>query len=37
MHHDDPAYTIVVLGNVSTIDQSRICGALQRVVLDEYY
>jgi len=37
MHHDEPEYTIAVLSNVSTIDQSRICGALQRVVLDEYY
>ena len=37
MHHDEPAYTIAVLSNVSTIDQSRICGALQRVVLNEYY
>jgi D-alanyl-D-alanine carboxypeptidase len=37
MHHDQPTYTIAVIGNVSTIDQAGICGALQRVVLDEFY
>jgi D-alanyl-D-alanine carboxypeptidase len=37
MHHDQPMYTIAVIGNVSTIDQAGMCGALQRVVLDEFY
>lgn len=37
MHHDQPTYTIAVIGNVSTINQAGICGALQRVVLDEFY
>jgi D-alanyl-D-alanine carboxypeptidase len=37
MHHEEPRYTIAVIGNVSTIDQAEICGALQRVVLDELY
>jgi D-alanyl-D-alanine carboxypeptidase len=37
MHHDEPRYTIAVIGNVSTIAQAEICGALQRVVLDERY
>lgn len=37
MHHDDPEYTIAVLSNVSTIDQTGIFGALQRITLDEYY
>lgn len=37
MHHEEPRYTVAVIGNVSTIDQSGICGALQRVVLDDFY
>lgn len=37
MHHDDPGYTIAVLGNVSTIDQAGIYGTLQRITLEEYY
>ena len=37
MHHDQPTYTIAVIGNVSTIDQTGICGALQRVLLDNFY
>ncbi|WP_348612452.1 serine hydrolase domain-containing protein [Halobaculum rarum] len=37
LHHDDPPYTMAVLSNVSTIDQSGIAGALQSVILDRYY
>lgn len=37
LHHGDPAYTIAVLSNVSTIDQAGIAGAIQSVVLGEYY
>ncbi|WP_132061146.1 serine hydrolase domain-containing protein [Halorussus amylolyticus] len=36
MHHDDPEYTIAVLSNVSTIGQTGIYGALQRITLEEY-
>jgi D-alanyl-D-alanine carboxypeptidase len=37
MHHDDPEYTIAVLSNLSTIDQTRVFGRLQNAVLDEFY
>lgn len=37
MHHDDPEYTIAVLSNLSTIDQTHVFGRLQNAVLDEFY
>ncbi|WP_423999139.1 serine hydrolase domain-containing protein [Haloarcula salina] len=37
MHHDDPEYTIAVLSNLSTIDQTFVFDHLQRVVLEEFY
>ena len=37
MHHSDPAYTIAVLSNRSTIDQTQVFSRLQRTVLDGYY
>jgi D-alanyl-D-alanine carboxypeptidase len=37
MHNDDPEYTIAVLSNLSTIDQTRVFGRLQNAVLDEFY
>ena len=36
MHHTDPDYTIAVLSNLSIIDQTRVYGQLQNVVLDGY-
>jgi D-alanyl-D-alanine carboxypeptidase len=37
MHHDDPEYTIAVLSNLSTIDQTRVFGRLQNAVLNGFY
>lgn len=37
MHHDDPGYTIAVLSNLSSIDQTHVFGRRQRVVLDGFY
>lgn len=37
LHHEEPEYTIAVLSNVSTVDQTGIYGALQRLTLEEYY
>jgi D-alanyl-D-alanine carboxypeptidase len=37
MHHDDPEYTIVVLSNLSTIDQTRVFRRLQDAVLNGFY
>lgn len=37
MHHDDPEYTIAVLSNLSTIDQTGVFGRLQTAVLEEFY
>jgi len=37
MHHDDPEYTIAVLSNLSTIDQTGVFGRLQNAVLNEFY
>jgi D-alanyl-D-alanine carboxypeptidase len=36
MHHTDPAYTIAVLSNLSTIDQTHVCARLQTVVRECY-
>lgn len=37
MYHENPQYTIAVLRNVLTIGQTGIYGALQDVVLEEFY
>ena len=37
MYHENPQYTIAVLSNVSTIDQTGIYGTLQDVVLEDFY
>jgi D-alanyl-D-alanine carboxypeptidase len=37
MHHDDPEYTIVVLSNLSTIDQTGVFARLQDAVLNGFY
>jgi D-alanyl-D-alanine carboxypeptidase len=37
MHHDDSEYTIAVLSNLSTIDQTRVFGRLQNPVLNGFY
>jgi D-alanyl-D-alanine carboxypeptidase len=37
MYHETPQYTIAVLSNVSTIDQTGIYGTLQDIVLEEFY
>lgn len=37
MYHDDPEYTIAVLSNRSTIDQTHVFSRLQQVVLSGFY